>query len=165
MAKVQDIDDDDILWRGNHMTVRAARLPGGDMPAKTWVESLDKKGTGQFLAACTIIETSWVSGRGTANRATLISTSKEGVSELRVTSAGSTAPHLRLLFVREGMTMWALDGFTKQKNKLTSQDIGRGDSAAKSWRSSRSSSDDLAERRRQPQRQSGGARKRKGRSR
>jgi len=150
MAKVEAVDDD-VLWSGSQVTVRAARLSSGEMPAKTWVDSLDKKGKGQFLAACSVIETSWTSGRGTANRAGAIATSKQNVWELRVTSAGSTAPHLRLLFVREGMTMWALDGFTKQKNKLTSQDISRGDSVAEAWRSARSSNDELANRRKTKQ--------------
>jgi len=47
--------------------------------------------------------------------------------------------------------MWALDGFTKQKNKLANQDISRGDSVAEAWRSTRSSNDELADRRKTKQ--------------
>lgn len=103
------------------------------MPAMEWAKSLDKKGTGQLLAAARVLENSLQSGRPPAGRAERIVRSTTELWELKVTKPGSTPPHLRLLFVRKGQTLWAATGFTKQTNKLRAQDIRAGDRVVTDW--------------------------------
>ena len=57
--------------------------------------------------------------------------------ELKVTPPGSTAPHLRMIVVRDARTLWACHGFTKQKNKLEAKDISLALSIAEEWREER----------------------------
>ena len=56
-----------------------------------------------------------------------------GLLELRVTPKGGTPPHLRLLVLRRGQTLWAASGFTKQKNQLERSDIELGEQIAREW--------------------------------
>jgi hypothetical protein len=108
------------------------------MPAAEWYDDLEDKGLGQFIAACRILETSFQSGRSTGGRWEKVgSLSKQDLREFKVTKPGSTAPHLRCLGVRDGQTVWLAVGFTKQKNKLTRQEIASGDSVTKEWRAER----------------------------
>lgn len=103
------------------------------MPAAAWYDGLEDKGKGQFLAASKTIETTLTSGRPPAGRAEYIKDSRNGLWELKVTKPGSTPPHLRVLYKRERNTLWAAVGFTKQKNKLTTQEIELGDSVTDDW--------------------------------
>lgn len=130
-------DAADILYQGSWLTVRAITLPGGGRPATDWHTSLDKRGRGQFLAACRALETALSAGRPPAGRAEKVKGSSEGVWEFRVTKKGSTPPHLRAFFVREQRTLWVASGITKQKNKLQSGDIARADSIVAKWRQTR----------------------------
>jgi hypothetical protein len=123
----------DLICAGEWLTIRAMRRRDGTFPAKEWAEGLDKKGTGQLLAAAAIMETTLRANRPPAGRAEQVKASKIGLWELRVTKAGSTPPHLRLLFLRRGQTLWAAHGFTKQQNKLAASDITQGDSIALEW--------------------------------
>ncbi len=137
MAKVSGIGepDDDVLFDGDWLTVRAMRLPNGSMPAKDWHDTeLGEKGTGQFLAACKVLETSFRSARPPAGRWETIPTSKHRLHELKVTKPGSTPPHLRALGFRDHQTVWLACGFTKTKNKLKKQEIEQGDSITSAWR-------------------------------
>ncbi len=124
---------DDVIYGGEWLKIRAIRRRNGTYPAKEWADGLDKKGKGQLLAAATILETTLRANRPPAGRAGLVDASKQNLWELRVTKAGSTPPHLRLLFMRRGQTLWAANGFTKQQNKLSSTDIALGDSIALEW--------------------------------
>jgi hypothetical protein len=133
MAKVNP-SATDVLYQGTWLTARAITLPGGDRPALAWVESLEGKGLGQWNAALAVVETSLSSSRPTAGRTEVIGTSAEGISELRVTKAGSTPPHLRAFFVREGRTLWFATGITKTKNKLSSREIKAADAIVAEWR-------------------------------
>lgn len=85
------------------------------------------------MAAATIIETTLRSKRPPAGRAEKVIGSACGLWELKVTKPGSTPPHLRLLYLRRGRTLWAATGFTKQKNKLEPRDIDAGDAVAREW--------------------------------
>ncbi|MCU1622074.1 MAG: hypothetical protein JWL79_919 [Frankiales bacterium] len=126
-------EEEDCIWRGDWLTVRAMRRTNGSLPGKEWADGLSAKGTGQLMAACQIMETSLRSSRPPAGRAEKLGTSDNGLSELRVTKPGSTAPHLRLMFIRRGQTLWVADGFTKQKNRLTAAEIAASDSVASEW--------------------------------
>lgn len=103
------------------------------MPAKEWAEGLDNRGTGQLLAAATVIETTLRSGRPPAGRAESVRASKLGLWELKVTKPGGTPPHLRVLYVRRRTTLWAANGFTKQTNELSIQDIRQAERILKEW--------------------------------
>ena len=124
---------DDVIYAGEWLTIRAMRRSNRTCPAKEWVDGLDKKGKGQLQAAAAILETTLRASRPPAGRAGLVDASKYGLWELRVTKAGSTPPHLRLLYLRRGQTLWAANGFTKKQNKLTSREIAEGDSIALEW--------------------------------
>lgn len=123
---------DGVLYAGEWLTIRAMRRSNRSYPAKEWADGLDKKGQGQLQAAA-IMETTLRANRPPAGRAGLVEASKHGLWELRVTKAGSTPPHLRLLYLRRGQTLWAANGFTKQQNKLTTREIAEGDSIALEW--------------------------------
>jgi hypothetical protein len=123
----------DLIYAGDWLTIRAMRRGNSSYPAKEWADSLDKKGTGQLLAAAAILETTLRANRPPAGRAGLVDASKHDLWELRVTKAGSTPPHLRMLYMRRAQTLWAATGFTKQQNRLTSTDIAQGDSIAFEW--------------------------------
>lgn len=133
MSKVSIPGADDTIYAGDWLTIRAMRRKSGAFPAKEWAEGLDKKGRGQLLAAAAIIENTLRANRPPAGRAEQVKASKIGLWELRVTKAGSTPPHRRLLFLRRGQTLWAANGFTKQQNKLAANDIAQGESIALEW--------------------------------
>lgn len=126
-------DADDVLYEGEWLTVRAMRRRNGDLPAKDWYDALDARGRGQVRAAAAVLENTLQSGRPPAGRAEKIPQSEHGLSELRVTKAGSTPPHLRVLFLRQDRTLWAAVGFTKTQNRLTKAEISAGDSVAGEW--------------------------------
>ncbi len=126
-------DDVDVIYRGDWITLRAMRRRNGTLPAKEWADGLEAKGKGQLLAAVSILEISIRSGRPPAGRAELIKKSRLRLWELKVTKPGSTAPHLRLLYVRQGPTLWGANGFTKQKNELGAADVEEGDRIADEW--------------------------------
>jgi Phage derived protein Gp49-like (DUF891) len=109
------------------MTGRSGRRPACD-----WFDGLDKKGLGQFYAAIATMETSLDAGRP-SKRFQKVRGSKQKLWELRVTMPGSSAPHLRLLYRREGKTLWVAVGFTKQKNRLERSDIQQGDNITQEW--------------------------------
>jgi hypothetical protein len=132
MAKVSS-EDEDLLYDGDWLEIRAMSRRNGDLPAKTWADGLDKKGKAQLMAAATVIETTLRSGRPPAGRAEKVVGSACGLWELKVTKPGSTPPHLRLLYLRDGQTLWAAVGFTKQKNKLAQSDIDAGGAVAREW--------------------------------
>ena len=132
MAKVSG-EDDDLLYDGDWLEIRAMRRRNGELSAKTWADGLDKKGKAQLMAAATIIETTLRSGRPPAGRAEKVVGSACGLWELKVTKPGGTAPHLRLLYLRRGRTLWAAVGFSKQKNRLEQRDIEAGDAVTREW--------------------------------
>jgi hypothetical protein len=109
------------------------RLPNGRLPAGEWFDGLNKKGRGRFYAAAKLIQNTLRSGRPPVGRAVKVMGSKTGLWELRVTPDGSTPPHLRLLYLRRGQTLWAAIGFTKQKNELQEKDRKTGDRIAIEW--------------------------------
>lgn len=132
MPKLQD-EDDDILFQGDWLTIRAMRRPNGALLAKEWFDGLDEQGQAKVLAAGKILETTLRSGRPPAGRAEKVTTSRTGIWELKVTKPGSTPPHLRLFYLRKGRTLWAACGFTKQKNRLTAREVEAGDRIAEEW--------------------------------
>jgi hypothetical protein len=132
MAKVLS-EEDDLLYDGDWLEIRAMRRRNGDLPAKDWANGLDKRGKGQLMAAAEIIENTLRSGRPPAGRAVKVASSACGLWELKVTKPGGTAPHLRLLYLRHGRTLWAAVGFTKQKNRLEQRDVDAGDAVATEW--------------------------------
>jgi hypothetical protein len=103
------------------------------MPAVAWVNGLDSRGKARLLAAITVLETSMRSGRPPGGRASRVDQSKQGLWELRVTPAGGTPPHLRVFYLRCRQTLWVATGFTKQKNRLTKNEIRAGDAVVEEW--------------------------------
>lgn len=132
MAKVPD-DEDDLLWEGERFEIRAMRRQNGSYPAKEWVGGLDKKGRALLEVAAKITETNFLSGRP-GDRTEKIEASSEGLWELKVTKPGSSPPHHRMLFVRQGNVFWATHGFTKKSNKLPQKEIDTGDRIAAEWK-------------------------------
>jgi phage-related protein len=132
MAKVPD-ESDDLLWQGDRFEIRAMKRQNGRYPARDWVDGLDKKGVALFYVAAKITETNFESGRP-GDRAEKVKTSSAGLWELKVTKPGSSPPHHRMLFVREGDTLWATRGFTKTTNKLPQAEIDTGERIAAEWK-------------------------------
>jgi hypothetical protein len=132
MGKLESRQDD-VLYEGAWLTVRAMRRRNGTMPSKEWLDNLDHRGKGQFLAAAQIMETTLSSGRPPAGRAEQVRRSNVGLWELRVTRAGGTPPHLRAFYLRRERTIWMATGITKQQNDLTNRDIQAADAIAAEW--------------------------------
>ena len=132
MAKVQP-DDADLVVRVGSLELRAMRRNNGSLPAKDWYDALDNKGKGQVAAAVAVLESTILRGRPPAGRAEKLDGSACGLWELKPTKPGGKPPHLRVLFIREGTTLWAAIGFTKQKNRLTAGEINAGDTTAREW--------------------------------
>ena len=107
MAKVGGQGDDetnDVLWDGATFTIRA--IPDGDqLPALTWLESLDGEERECFDAASTILDNSRRSGRPTSQRIQPVKSSSCGLTLFRVTPRGSKPPHLRLLHLLHNSTL------------------------------------------------------------
>src|SRR5438874_987493 len=116
MAKVND-DNDDLICRVEGLEVRAMRHRNGKYPAKEWADALDNRGTGQLHAVARIVANSLDTGRSPAGRLSKIPGSRHGLYELRVTPAGGTPPHLRLLCIRKGRILYAAHGLTKTQNR------------------------------------------------
>lgn len=132
MAKLRS-GTDDVLYEGEWLTIRAMRRRNGRLPAVEWWESLDKRGKAKFLAAAEVVQNTLRSGRPPAGRLENVRGSKVGLLELRVTPKGGSPPHLRVLVLRREQTLWAANGFTKQKNKLERADVELGERIASEW--------------------------------
>lgn len=132
MAKLRG-GTDDVLYEGEWLTIRAMRRRNGRLPAVEWWESLDERGKAKFLAAAEVVQNTLRSGRPPAGRLEKVRGSKVGLLELRVTPRGGRAPHLRVLVLRRGRTLWAANGFTKQKNELERADVELGERIASEW--------------------------------
>lgn len=132
MAKSQS-GADDVLYEGEWLTIRAMRRRNGRLPAVEWWGSLDKRGRAKFLAAAAVVETTLRTGRPPAGRLEKVAGSEVGLLELRVTPKGGRPPHLRLLVLRQRQTLWAANGFTKQKNQLERADVELGERIASEW--------------------------------
>lgn len=103
------------------------------MPAVGWWEGLAPQGKAKFLAAAKVVETTLRAGRPPAGRLEKVRASRLGLLELRVTPKGGSPPHLRVLVLRRAGTLWAANGFTKQKNELGRADIELGERIAGEW--------------------------------
>jgi hypothetical protein len=136
MTKVTRTDDDDLICKVDGLEIRAMER-NGKFPAKEWADGLDNKMRGKLLGVAQTVANSIRQSRPPAGRWCKVVSSKEGLMELRVTAPGGRAPHLRLLFVREGNVLWATHGFTKQKNELQAADVAAGDAVAAAWRAGR----------------------------
>lgn len=134
LAKVGG-EGDDILYKGEWLTIRAMRRRSGQLPARQWRDGLDKVGLAKFLSAAANVENSLHSNRPAAGgRTDPVKGSRMGLHELRVTPPGKKGgPHLRVLYIRRGRTLWAANGFTKQKNKLERKDVNAAETIVKEW--------------------------------
>lgn len=130
MAKVPT---DDLIVAVGSLQLRAMKRANGSLPAKDWYDGLDNKGKGQVAAAVGVLESTILRGRPPAGRAEKLDASACGLWELKPTKQGGRPPHLRVLYLREGNTLWAAIGFTKQKNRLTAGEINAGDATAREW--------------------------------
>src|SRR5947209_1057048 len=133
MTKVATTDSE-LICRVDGLEIRAMER-NGKYPAKEWADGLDKAMTGKLLAVAQLVANSIREGRPAVagGRWCKVKNSRSGLMELRVTAPGGRAPHLRLLFIREGAVLWAAHGFTKQKNQLQPADIAAGDAVATAW--------------------------------
>jgi hypothetical protein len=127
-------EDESLLYVGEFISIRAITRLSGASPAKDWLDGLDKTGKAKFYSAAKILENSIRSNRPPSGRAEKIVGSRTGLWELKVTPAGGSPPHLRLLYVREGQVLWAATGFKKQSNKLRAQDIRQGETIVNEWK-------------------------------
>lgn len=132
MSKVGN-SEDDVLYEGEWLLVRAMRRRNGSLPAKEWFDGLDKRGTARLLARSANVENSLRAGRPPGDAIGKIDGSATGLWELRVTPKGSTPPHLRALFLRRDRTLWVATGLTKKSNDLKAKDIAQGDTIAAEW--------------------------------
>jgi|DewCreStandDraft_2_1066082.scaffolds.fasta_scaffold11069_1 hypothetical protein len=124
---------DDVLYEGEWLCIRAMRRQNGRLPAVEWWGSLDTRGRAKFLAAAAVVENTLRAGRPPAGRLEKVVGSEVGLLELRVTPKGGRPPHLRLLVLRRGRTLWVANGFTKQKNQLERADVKLGERIASEW--------------------------------
>jgi Phage derived protein Gp49-like (DUF891) len=123
----------DVILVGDWLSVRAMRRRNGTYPAKKWADQLTKREMGRLLAAIRVVETGMRHGRPPAGRAVKIRESRHGLWEMRVTPAGGTPPHLRILYLREDRTLWAASGFTKQSNRTAPADVRAADRIVDEW--------------------------------
>jgi hypothetical protein len=132
MTKVTTTDADDLICKVDGLEIRAMER-NGKFPTKEWADGLDKAMFGKLLGVAQLVANSIGQGRPPAGRWCKVKNSREDLMELRVTAPGGRAPHLRMLFVREGNVLWAANGFTKQKNELQAADVAAGDALATAW--------------------------------
>lgn len=128
MAKVEpESDDDDVLYRGSWLTIRAVRKRNGRMPAKEWYENdLEVRDQTRFQAAARMFQEDLLSGRR-SGRMTTVTDSRHRLTEFRITPGGGRGPHLRMLGIIDGQTVWVAHGFKKQTNRMNRQDIDKAD--------------------------------------
>jgi hypothetical protein len=135
MTKVSTADDGDLICRVEGLEIRAMER-NGRYPAKEWALGLDKAMFGKLLGVAQLVANSIREGRPSApgGRWCKVKNAKtKNLMELRVTAPGGRAPHLRMLFIRQGNILWAAHGFTKQKNQLQVADIAAADAIATPW--------------------------------
>ncbi len=116
MAKVM-AGSDDSLYEGDWLTIRAMRKQNGTLPAAEWLDGLQGKHQVRFQVAAKQVEVDLRDGRP-SDRLEVVPQSSERLVEFRITRPGATAPHLRMLGLRDGQTLWMAHGFKKQTNQL-----------------------------------------------
>jgi len=140
MTKADRAEDDDVLYGGTWLTVRAMQRSNGQLPALSWYRALDGRELGAFRAAATNVENSWRARRPGIVRTARIPRSSQGLTQLRVTLPAAKPPHLRAMFLRDEQVMWLTHGFSTQKKILDLAEIELGDSIAADWLQQRSAS-------------------------
>jgi len=104
----------DVLFKGADVTFRAMRTKKGQFPAMEWLEGLDEGSQGRFERAAQQVEVDIRDGRQ-SGRTEVVADSEHRLLEIRVTRKGAgRGPHLRMLGLREGNTIWVAAGFKKQ---------------------------------------------------
>lgn len=118
MTKVS-AKDDDIIYRGDHLTIRAVRRRNGSMPAKEWFATLDPKLQVRVHATARVLENSWRVDRPDPEKWSKVR--GYDLWEFRATSK-KAQPSLRFYGAREGQTMWAAIGIAKKSQKTKRSD-------------------------------------------
>jgi hypothetical protein len=128
---------DDVLFEGRFFSVRAIRQ-GSRLPAKDWVDGLERADLAKFMAKVTRVDRYLESGVPTVETFGVVGASTVGLVEFRITPKKGKAPHLRMLGllyrVGRGVTYWAALGFKKQKNQLTKREIEVAEAMAARWK-------------------------------
>jgi hypothetical protein len=104
------------------------------MPAKEWYERLERRSQATFQACADSLNKSFKIGR--PDRHLLYKLEGKNPLKLhgiRVTKP-RTRPHLRLLCVWEGQTLWTTHGFKKQKNETPRREIKRAEAIVHEWK-------------------------------
>jgi hypothetical protein len=127
-----DDEINDVLWDGVTLTIRAMH-DGDELPARSWLESLDSHDRQRFDAASTILDNSRRSGRPTSQRIRPLDSAHFGLSLFRVTPRGTAPPHLRLLHIQERDTMWAALGTTCAADIPAADDLARAEDITRRW--------------------------------
>ena len=129
--------DEEILYEGEWLTIRAMRRPNGRIPAAEWLSSLQERYQLRFFNAAETVEVDLRDGRN-SGRTEKVLISEQGLRELKITPAGGRAPHLRMLYLRRGRTLWVAQGFKKQTNALRKRDVNPADRITEEWIKSQS---------------------------
>lgn len=119
MTKVSAADDD-FIYRGDYLTIRAVQRRNGAMPAKEWFDSLEPRLQARVLSAARVLENSWRVGRPDPEKWSKVR-GHDDLWEFRAT-AKKAQPSLRLYGQRDGPTMWVAVGVAKKTQKTKRSD-------------------------------------------
>lgn len=127
-----EAQSDDLLFKGEILTVRAMRVADGNLPARAWWEGLEGKHQVKFRVAAENVDVDFRTGRR-SGRTGIVDAKDNRLVEFRVTRPGASAPHLRMLGYRDQNTLWMAYGFTKQTDQLDTRDIRQADNITTAW--------------------------------
>ncbi len=97
-----------------------------------WYGELQLRYRARVLAASLNLDRSLASGRP-AGRLDFVKNSTPRLNEFRVTKAGGSSPHLRMLGLMKGGIFWAAIGVKKKNDELRRQDIEAAQRVAIEW--------------------------------
>lgn len=124
--------NEDLLYHGTFLQIRAMRRRNGTLPAKAWFDDLDPKDVVKLEVAAKMVETNLQLKRTVPGRLDMLDTDPR-LLEIKVTRPGAGPPHLRMLGVRRENTLWIANGFSKQTNKLDARDIAEAVRITREW--------------------------------
>ncbi len=125
-------EQDDLIYSGQSFTLRAMRRSSGRMLAMEWYVELELRYQARVQAAAMNLDRSLASGRP-AGRLDFVKNSTPRLSEFRITKAGGSPPHLRMLGLMKRGIFWAAIGIKKKSDELRRTDIEAAQRVTMEW--------------------------------
>jgi hypothetical protein len=118
-------------WKfvGDRITFQV--IPDGAI--SRWIGALRGKSRGRFDAAIRIVDRMLAAGAGSAGRLSKVRGSEAGLLLLRVTRAGDSPPHLRVLCLRRGDVLWLVHAFEQKSATLPKGHLRRAERLAREF--------------------------------